>query len=163
MAIFQFYVRIKTGTGDDADTDDRMFLGIFGKAGGREFAINSDENDFQSGDNVSFTYGNPLSMTSIDPVLVNPIEAVDSGRNTGEFNDPELLPLSLDLIEYVYVRKAGARLQTDDNRFELEEAEAKFWDFTGGVKTVRTFRFSPPSPLFLGNESGLQVWLVEER
>lgn len=69
----------------------------------------------------------------------------------------------LDLIEYVYVRKAGARLQTDDNRFELEEAEAKFWDFTGGVKTVRTFRFSPPSPLFLGNESGLQVWLVEER
>ena len=63
---------------------------------------------------------------------------------------------------YVYIRKARARRRTDDNAFELEEAEARFVD-TAAMAPQRIYKFTPPSPVWLANQSGLRAWLAEER
>lgn len=75
-SITKIDVRIKTGNRDDAGTDGGVFLGICG----RELLLDTNKNDFEQGQDQTFTLGkdsNSRDPQSSDPTKPFPFDTRD--------------------------------------------------------------------------------------
>lgn len=143
-------VRLKTGAGKYAGTDDPLYVGISGTGGGREFPLDVRWfNDFERGSNVKYELGTVWDA----PVREGARRPRDSD---GGWNDPLTAHLDLGNVDRVYLRKQAGRTQRDDDAYQLDEIEVILY---GDEPELRRFRCD--TAVWLGLEYGLQVWLPE--
>jgi hypothetical protein len=121
-----------------AGTDDHVYLGL----GGREFDLDTPEDDFREGQEQTFVLG-----------LGSNIKAAHREKN--DPRNPQLVTEDLDLFP-VYIRKAGSRSGTDDDAWYVERVDVivnpgEGETFYQGLKGRKA--------LWLGNEMGLQFFL----
>jgi hypothetical protein len=157
MPILGMHVVLSTHSSDDAETDDEIYLGLWGSAGGREFPLSSKEiDDFERGTTINYALGE-------DPGFGVPTIRPDRSA-PGEDNDPALVPLALNSIQYVYLRKQAYGTGLDDNAWRLQTVIVfLFEQATPPVTSLRTFLLNVPEGLWFGNEHGHQVWIPEAR
>jgi hypothetical protein len=154
-AILGMVVGLNTFNSEDAETDDEIYIGMWGSAGGREFPLSSkDHEDFESG-------ASDLYVLGADPGF----GFIRSDRSKpGEANDPALVPIDLDSIQYVYVRKQAYGQEQDDNGWRLETVWVLLYDADFfPLPRSRQFFLDAPKGLWFGNEHGHQAWLSETR
>ncbi|MGK6307408.1 hypothetical protein [Variovorax sp. DT-64] len=157
MAILGMLVNLHTFDSEDAGTDDEIYIGMWGNAGGREFPLSSkDHEDFDRGANDFYLLG-------VDPGFGFPL--IRSDRSApGEPNDPALLPVDLASIQYLYVRKQAYGRQRDDDAWRLESVIALLYDDAAvPLSGSRLFSLFARKGLWFGNEHGHQAWLSEAR
>jgi hypothetical protein len=155
MAILGMLVNLKTFNSEDAGTDDEIYIGYWGRGGGREFPLSSkDHEDFERGADDFYILG-------VDPGWEFPV--IRSDRSVpGQANDPALVPIDLNSIEYVYVRKQAYGQQRDDDAWRLEHVIVLLYDDTAFPLTgSRIFSLFARGGQWFGNEHGHQAWLVE--
>jgi hypothetical protein len=157
MAILGMLVNLKTFDSEDAGTDDEIYIGMWGTAGGREFPLSSrNHEDFDRGADDFYILG-------VDPGFG--FSLIRSDRSApGEDNDPALVPIDINSIQYVYVRKQAYGQQQDDNAWRLESAIVLLYDDeTVPLTGSRLFSLFARKGLWFGNEHGHQAWLSESR
>lgn len=154
-------VKIKVGPASWSPSKDPLYLGIYGKDGGREFALEVDNyEEFDAPDKVvKLRIGNgccpddsELQVWHSDPY--------------GGSNTPLIYPLDLEDIEYVYLRKLQRMREHQtgnpddavlyDDLLELAEVDVLICDSNGSIR-----RFQKNHKIFFGDESGVQHWLEE--
>jgi hypothetical protein len=82
----------------------------------------------------------------------------------GEANDPALLPIDLDSIQYVYVRKQAYGQNDDDNAWRLRRVIVLLYDaHTFPLPQSRLFFLDVEKGMWFGNDHGRQAWLTESR
>lgn len=157
-AILGILAGVDTFNGANAETDDEVYLGMWGKAGGREFPLRSSTytKNFGRGAETLYQLGvNVIGQTAVYPDHAGP----------GEQNDPAGIPIELSSIEYVYLRKQAYGTGGDDDAWQLLRAIVVIYDIqTNPVNQpnhYRSFYFTDPNGLWLANEFGHQVWLTE--
>jgi hypothetical protein len=156
-------VNLVTGSGERDATDDKIYIGVVGTDGGREYPLDvAGFNDFEKGTNVTYALGTVWDGGAIsDPAVKNPM--FSSG---GRANDPNILSSNmLDNVNQVYIRKAGTRKGDGDNEYAFESVKVTLygaspesrafesWAITGGLRSAQ----------HLSNVTGLQIWLHETR
>ncbi len=148
-------VRLKTASIRKwAGTDDPIYIGVVGKGGGREFALDVEGfNDFEKGTDVKYWFGTVWE----GDVLVGAKKPYhsDADADTRRWNMPSHDDIELDLVDYVYLRKASFLKDRQDDRYLLNEVEVTLY---ASSPSKRTFR---RTTIALANEFGLQVWLPE--
>lgn len=156
MPILGMVVALNTFDSEDAGTDDEIYIGLWGTGGGREFPLSSSgHDDFERA-------ADDLYVLGFDPGWPGPIRSDRS--KPGEANDPALLPIDLDSIQYVYVRKQAYGTQEDDNAWRANMVIVLLYDATTfPLPRHRMFFLDGLKGLWLGNEHGHQAWLVESR
>ena len=157
MAILGMVVNLNTFDSEDAGTDDEIYIGLWGNAGGREFPLSSrDHEDFERDADDFYVIG-------VDPGFGFPL--IRSDRSApGEANDPALVPIDLDSIQYVYVRKQAHGTQDDDDAWRLAQVIVLLYDSaTLPLPRHRLFFLDARRGMWFGNEHGHQAWLVESR
>jgi hypothetical protein len=142
--------------GDVAGTDDHLYIGIVGKGGGREFPLDSEEENFEPGTEV-FALGSVPGPTS--PLWKYPIES-----KPGELNDPELQNLDLEQVDYVYLRKQGERSPDGDDFYALGSVDVVLYgpaNADPSLQFKRHFHFNRKTikSLWLANPRGHVVYL----
>lgn len=148
-------VNLVTFDSEDAGTDDEIYIGLWGSAGGREFPLSSkDHDDFERG-------ADDLYVLGVDPGFgFRRSERVAPG----EANDPALVPIDLDSIQYVYVRKQAYGQQEDDDAWRLQRIIVALYDAsTFPLPRSRLFFLDVEKGMWFGNEHGHQAWLTESR
>lgn len=157
MTILGIFVNLNTFNGEDSETDDEIYLGVWGTGGGREFPLSSsNHDDFERGAVDDYILG------------VDPGFGFSTHRPTrsgpGEDNDPALVPIELSTIQYVYLRKQAYGTQEDDNAWRLDSVHVLFYEQeTVPLNQSRLFTLHPRKGLWMGNGNGHQVWLTESR
>ena len=146
-------VGIQTGSGAWSGTDDQIYVGIFGKAGGREIPLDvAGFDEFEPGTYGSYLLGVVWAVgQQAAKKALHPSEAYQGG-----WNDPGKWEIDLQTIEYVYLRKAGAQTGSSDDMYEMDEVEVVLY---GPQPIFR--RFKHTGAVRLGNAYGLQIWLPE--
>jgi hypothetical protein len=143
-------VRLRTGKGPFAGTDDPLYVGISGTGGGREFPLDVRWfDDFERGSNVKYLLGTVWDEHAAAGAR-RPVEA------EGGWNDPLTAYIDLSKVDRVYLRKQAGRKVTDDDAYQLEGLEVVLY---GDVPERRTFRNDVTT--WLGVKFGLQIWLPE--
>ena len=157
MAVLGMVVNLKTLNSEDAGTDDEIYIGYWGTRGGREFPLSSkNHDDFERGADDFYIIG-------VDPGFGFPLHRSERSA-PGEANDPALVPIDLDSIQYVYVRKQAYGTGQDDNAWRLESVIVLLYDdATVPLTQSRLFSLSAPKGMWFGNEHGHQAWLSEAR
>ncbi len=142
-------VRLKTGSAQYAGTDDPLFVGVSGSAGGREFPLDvAWFDDAERLSDVRYVLGDVW-----DEALR--VGAREPRESRHDWNDPQLSYVGLAGVDRVYLRKhAGPRR---DDAYQLDEIEVELF----GEKPLRR-RFRTATAHWLGLQHGLQVWLPEE-
>jgi hypothetical protein len=144
-------IRVDLGTASFfwSPTKDKLFIGVYGEAGGREFRLNGD---FQI-NQTNHAYKLALGTICCDAPGYHQVQY---STNNGD-NNPSLNPIDLASVRYVYLRK-----ETDDstivNDDELTLASAKILlcDADGNNR-----RFFKRGKLCFSDEAGLQHWIGE--
>ena len=155
MAILGMLVNLKTFNSEDAGTDDEIYIGYWGRGGGREFPLSSkDHEDFDRGADDFYIIG-------VDPGFGFPL--IRSDRSApGQANDPALVPIDLNSIEYVYIRKQAYGQGEDDDAWRLEHVIVLLYDDnTVPLSGSRIFSLFARRGQWFGNEHGHQAWLSE--
>ena len=154
-AILGMLVYLATDISKEAQTNDEVYIGLWGRGGGREFPLSAT-------DHKDFHQGNDTYVLGANPGLG---ELVQSDRSKpGEANDPALVPIDLDSIQYVYVRKQAYGMGNADNAWRLATAIVTLYDEIGlPLPGPRMFVLNVPKGMWLGNEHGHQAWLTESR
>jgi hypothetical protein len=155
LPLLGMVVALNTFDSADAGTDDEIYIGLWGTGGGREFPLSSSgHDDFERG-------AADLYMVGLDPGF----GFRHSDRsNPGEANDPALVPIDLDSIQYVYVRKQAYGTQQDDNAWRLAQVIVLLYDAaTLPLPRNRMFFLDARKGMWFGNEHGHQAWLLESR
>jgi PLAT/LH2 domain len=155
MTILGMVVNLVTFDSEDAGTDDEIYIGLWGSAGGREFPLSSkDHEDFERG-------ANDLYVIGVDPGFGIPL--IRSDRSApGEANDPALVPIDLNSIQYVYVRKQAYGTEEDDDAWRLGSVIVLLYDDdTLPLTGSRLFGLFAREGMWFGNEHGHQAWLSE--
>ena len=167
-------VSLTTDPADDSKTAEQLYVGLWGTSGGREFPLRSRDFD-ESGNFAAGT--TRVFLLGWLPSSAAPTEGRQSDRtDPGEPNDPALLPIELDDVEYVYLRKqATGEESDDDDAYQLSIIEVDlFGTGPSGTSTSspsahvtantpeKRFVLDPPG-LWFGNEHGHQAWLKEVR
>lgn len=143
-------VRLRTGDARYAGTDDPLFLGVSGAAGGREFPLNARWfDDAERGSDVRYALGDVWDEAELVGVR-RPVMA-----EVG-WNDPKLFFVGFDGIDRVYLRKHAGRRAADDDAYQLDLVEVQLY---GDPGQRRVFRCT--TAIWLGIRYGLQVWLTE--
>jgi hypothetical protein len=128
-------VRLRTGDARYAGTDDPLFLGVSGAAGGREFPLNARWfDDAERGSDVRYALGDVWDEADVVGVR-RPVMA-----EVG-WNDPKLFFVGFEAIDRVY---------------QLDLVEVQLY---GDPGQRRVFRCT--TAIWLGIRYGLQVWLTE--
>jgi len=156
-AILGMVVDLVTFDSEDAGTDDEIYIGLWGKGGGREFPLSSkNHDDFERGAVEDYVLG-------VDPGFGFPMLRPERSA-PGEANDPALVPIDITTIEYVYVRKQAHGTQDDDDAWRLDSVFVLLYDdATIPLTGSRLFTLLPPKGMWFGNEHGHQAWLTEVR
>ncbi len=111
-------VRLRTENQAWAGTDDHIYIGVFGKGGGREFPLDVGPfNDFERGTDIRYHLGTVWDGT------VLPGTKKPKGSEPGGRNNPAWHNVNLDLIDYVYIRKAGSRSNKGDDAYKFDFVE----------------------------------------
>ena len=157
MPILGMFVNLNTFDSKDAGTDDEIYIGLWGTGGGREFPLSSkNHDDFERG-------AVDVYMLGVDPGFGFPMLRSERSE-PGEANDPALVPIDIDSIQYVYVRKQAHGTQDDDNAWRLDSVIVLLYDdATVPLTGSRLFTLLPPKGMWFGNEHGHQAWLTEAR
>ena len=157
MAILGMIVDLQTFDSEDAGTDDEIYIGLWGTGGGREFPLSSkDHEDFERNAEDFYVIG-------VDPGFGFPL--IRSDRSApGEENDPALVPIDLNSIQYVYIRKQAYGQGGDDDAWRLESVIVLLYDQdTLPLTQSRLFVLFAQKGMWFGNEHGHQAWLSESR
>ncbi len=151
-------VRLKTKDEKRAGTDDHIYVGVVGTGGGSEFPLDVPGfNDFKKGHDITYAFGSPWDPDALSGVVKEPYE------NLG-WNHPTKREISLYDIQYVYIRKHSHSGDRDDDKWKMDEVEVILYGpgpYDGAPGHKRTFRKT--GDIWLANEFGLKVWLIEER
>ena len=144
------YVEATVSGGFWSETKDPIYLGIYGKNGGREFALQVDgASPFtQEGSTVKLILGVPCCKkvgTQVDK---------STGLNE---NDPSLNPMSLEDIEFVYFRKYGGKTGHTDDWAEFSNVTVLFCD-----SDDQLLRYKKKGRMHFAKEAGLQHWLERD-
>jgi hypothetical protein len=143
-------VRLKTGGSRQAGTDDPLFLGATGSAGGREFPLDVQWfDDAQRGSDVKYALGDVWEEAAL-------AGAKRPRMAEADWNDPKLAYVGFDAIDRVYLRKHAGRRASDDDAYQLDLIEVQLF---GDPGQRRVFRCT--TAIWLGVRFGLQVWLPE--
>ena len=141
-------VRLKTGSARYAGTDDALYLGVAGVAGGREFPL--DVRWFDDAERVSdvkYALGDVWDESAV-------VGARQPKLADRDWNDPKLFYIGFDGIDRVYLRKqVGNR---SDDAYQLDTIEVALF---GEEPSRRSFRSA--TAIWLGAEYGYQVWIPE--
>lgn len=145
-------VRLKTAKGKWSGTDDHIYVGIFGKGGGRELPLDvHDFDDFEEGSQVKYWIGDVWDGTALSGAR-NPYESQGPW-----WNNPKYDGINLEKVDYVYLRKQGDRSQSGDDLYQLDEVEITIY---GSSPIKRTF--ARYIDIKFGNEYGNTVWIPED-
>lgn len=143
-------VRLRTGDARYAGTDDPLFFGVSGAAGGREFPLDvAGFDDAERRSDVRYAFGDVWEEAELTGARRPRMAASD-------WNDPKLFFVGFEAIDRVYLRKHGGRRPTDDDAYQLDLIEARLYGDRG---QRRVFRCT--TAIWLGIRHGLQVWLTE--
>jgi hypothetical protein len=143
-------VRRRTGDARYAGTDDPLYLGISGAAGGREFPLDTRWfDDAERRSDVRYALGDIWDAAEL--VGVRRPRMADA-----DWNDPRLFFLGFEAIDRVYLRKQDGRGRADDDAYQLDLIEVQLF---GDPGRRRVFRCT--TAIWLGVRFGLQVWLSE--
>jgi hypothetical protein len=159
MAITGMLVELVTTTNKgNAGTDDEIYIGMWGRAGGREFSLSSSAiKNFKQGSDPIYELGISLNW-GFPPVR-------SASSEPGHENDPALIPIELDGIEYVYVRKQAYGTGGDDDAWQADSVVVMVYDTDNlpfRPTQLRMFGLdADPQGLWFGNEFGHQAWLTE--
>ena len=148
----------------DTGTDDPVYLGFFGSGGGREFPLFvTNFDDYERGSKVDYFLGNEVINLGGNQKQVD-------RSSPGQANDPARLPVDLDSVQFVYLRKQNYGLlqpqttagppadEGEDDAWLLETADA----FLGDGSNYRHFLTRPEKEgLWFGNEFGQKVYMRE--
>jgi hypothetical protein len=141
-------VRLKTGAARYAGTDDALYLGVSGSAGGREFPFDVQWfDDAQRGSDEKYAFGEVWEPAALAGARAPRMAATD-------WNDPKLSYVGFTGIDRVYLRKQAGR--STDDAYQLDLIEVTLYGDTGQRRTFRS-----TTALWLGLEYGLQVWIPE--
>jgi hypothetical protein len=132
-----------------SDTNDHIYVGVFGRGGGREFPLESPGPDFGPGDYL-YWVGTVWEG--------HRLENARQPRFSDYQNDPGQAEIDLDRIDYVYLRKQGDRSPAGDDAWQFDWARV---DLYGTDPAKRAFK-TTGKVNFFGNEFGHQIWLAEE-
>ena len=143
-------VSIKLGSYIYAGTKDPLYLGIFGKNGGQEFAL--EVNNYEEFDSpnkfIQFKLGDGCCSANM--------LQVQGSNDPGNCNNPKSFPLNLDSIEYVYLRKLHKLNAVEDDLLQLASARVLLCDVNGNIR-----KFEKDIKMVFAYECGLQYWLKE--
>ena len=143
-------VHLSTGTHPQAGTDDALYVGVAGTAGGREFPLDvAWVDDFERRSRAKYALGSVWEESALAGAKV------PKGAS-GDWNDPQLFFVGFDAIDRVYLRKHCAKRGGTDDAYQLDEITVTLY---ADDDAKRTFRCS--SAIWLGVEYGAQVWLPE--
>jgi len=141
----------------DAGTGNELYIGIVGTGGGREFPLDSPSDDFNTGEVEKFALGviwegGFLTGSTKFPNLSEP----------GQFNDPAQIPLDIDQVNFVYLRKQGDIDQDNvDDAYRLKALRVVLY---GESPSKRTFQFDNGGhSLWLATENGHVAYLKEDK
>jgi hypothetical protein len=141
-------VRLKTGAARYAGTDDALFLGVSGTAGGREFPFDVQWfDDAQRGSDEKYAFGEVWEPAALAGARTPRMSETD-------WNDPKLSYVGFTGIDRVYLRKHAGR--STDDAYQLDLIEVTLYGDTGQRRTFRS-----TTALWLGLQYGLQVWIPE--
>ncbi len=142
------YLELKLGNGSWSDTKNPIYLGVYGRNGGREFAlqVNNSSPFTTDGTVVKLIIGQPCcNKTGLQ---------VDNSQSLKE-NDPLLIPMNLSDIEFVYIRKYGGETSGSDDWAEFSKIVVLFCDSAG-----KLLRFKKEGRIHFAKEAGQQHWLT---
>jgi hypothetical protein len=143
-------VYLATGTGRRAGTNDALYVGVSGTAGGREFPLDTALfDDFERRSRIRYALGEIWEESAL-------VGARAPKMSKADWNDPAYFHVEMQGIDRVYLRKQCGRRKGDDDAYQLDEIEVALY---GDAGEKRTFRSA--SAIWLGLEYGAQVWLPE--
>ncbi len=143
-------VQLNTATSRHAGTDDALYLGVSGTAGGREFPLDiAWFDDAERRSRVKYSFGEIWDETAL-------VGARAAKESKAGWNDPALSYIGFDAIDRIYLRKQSARTTRADDAYELDEIEVQLF---GPEPKKRRFRCN--TGIWLGTGYGTQVWLPE--
>jgi len=143
-------VRAATAGGWWSDTNDAVYVGVYGTQGGREFRI--DVENFSE-----FATPNSLQTFSLGQICCRDGSELSVLLSTGKsINDPAAIPLDMDSVQFVYLRKEEHHTALSDDWLILDLAEVLLCDDSGSLR-----RFRQNRQMHFWYESGLQHWLPE--
>ncbi len=144
-------VRIQTDGEAWAGTDDMLYIGVYGKGGGREFPLDvKGFNDWEKGTDIKYHLGTVWDGAALNGTK----KPIDS--EPGQKNDPMWHRVELDEVDYVYIRKQGDNTKSGDDRYRFETVEVTLY---GANPITRTF--IETSDLYLANETGQICYIPE--
>lgn len=135
---------------------DQLYIGVYGKHGGREFALDrSSSNPELGADGLirRFYFGNGCCRKATDLLI--------DQSSGAQWNGPGVDNIDLDHVEYVYVRKMSRLQETGsaliaDDVLVLTNAVVTLCDSSGNMR-----RFSKRGIIPFGHQYGHQHWLIE--
>ena len=144
-------VRLKPGAAKYSGTDDPLYIGVAGTAGGLEFPLNVPWfDDFERASDVRYVLGDVWEEAAV-------VGAKQPAMSDKDWNDPQLAYVGFDEIDRVYLRKhAGGR--TSDDAYQLDLLEVRLFGEEPGVRVFRT-----STAVGLGFDYGHQLWVPEVR
>jgi hypothetical protein len=143
-------VYLATSTAPRAGTNDPLYLGVSGTAGGREFPLDSALfDDFERRSRVRYALGEVWEAAAL-------AGAKQPKMSKADWNDPSYFHVGLAGIDRVYLRKRCGRRRSQDDAYGLDELEVTLY---GAPEEKRVFRSA--GAIWLGVEYGAQVWLPE--
>ncbi len=150
MTLRGMVVQLNTGTAKEAGTDDALYIGVSGTAGGREFPLDvAWFDDFERRSRIKYHLGKVWEEAALagskQPKMAH-----------ADWNDPALFYVGFDAIDRVYLRKQSSRSARRDDAYELDEIEVTLY---GEEPKKRLFRCN--TAIWLGTEYGSQVWIPE--
>jgi hypothetical protein len=146
-------VTLTTAADEDAGPDDHVYLGIIGLGGRREFPLDDpDQDDFELEPPVRYKLGATWETVS----------ALRFPRQTkpGQVNDPAFMPIELEQVYAVYLRKQGDNSTEDDDAYRLRDVKVVLYGPESPLKRTLLCAAEVKGP-WLANENGHVVYLAE--
>jgi hypothetical protein len=151
-------VTLATANDSDSGTPDQLYIGVIGSGGGREFPLLEDAEIFNAAEGKKFALGLIWEGSFIDGATKFPLRS-----KPGKDNDPALIPVDVDRVGFVYLRKQGDNTFNGDNGFQLFGLRVVLYGPTAPSKRLFEFLNGAGNPLlWLANENGHVVYLQEK-
>ncbi|MBW2393544.1 MAG: hypothetical protein JRG95_04690 [Deltaproteobacteria bacterium] len=150
MTLRGIVIQLNTGTAREAGTNDSLYLGVSGTAGGREFPLDvAWFDDFERRSRVKYRLGKVWDEVAT-------AGSKQPKMSHADWNDPAYFYVGFDAIDRLYLRKQSSRSATKDDAYELDEIEVTLF---ADEPRKRIFRCT--TGIWLGTAYGSQVWLPE--
>ncbi len=143
-------IRLKSAGYNWGGTNDHLYIGIFGRGGGREFPMDvKGFDDFEEGTDVKYWLGTVWEGSKLTGAK-KPWQS----QQAGGWNEPSYEKIDFEKVDYVYLRKQS--VDSNDDEYSLSEVDVTLY---ADSPVKKTFRHR--GTLGLANEYGQQVWLRE--